>query len=32
VFAQGRYYSRNDLDAMLAGGRQTALNLSQPVH
>lgn len=28
VFAQGRYYSRNDLDGMLAGGRQTALNFS----
>ncbi len=28
VFAQGRYYSRNDLDGMLAGGRQIA----QAVH
>jgi Amidohydrolase family len=24
VFAQGRYYSRNDLDGLLAGGRQIA--------
>jgi imidazolonepropionase-like amidohydrolase len=24
VFAQGRYYSRDDLDGMLAGGRQIA--------
>jgi len=24
VFAQGRYYSHQDLDAMLAGGRQIA--------
>jgi hypothetical protein len=28
VFAQGRYYSQQDLDGMLAGGRQTASNFS----
>jgi len=34
VFAQGRYYSRQDLDGMLASGRQIAQATikSQPVH
>lgn len=34
VFAQGRYYSRQDLDGMLASGRQIAqvIHESQPVH
>jgi len=31
VFAQGRYYSRRDLDGMLAGSAQTARNYLQPV-